>query len=135
MSRIELNEIMPWTGTDGALTAAAGAADNLTSEWFDVSSWVNKYIAWEVDSAGTIDFNVNIDISSQHAYELNNKTATTEDYVNVEIVDAHTDGVYTRKDGTDVSVLKEPIRSLRVNIENDQAEPVTGCQVWIGGWS
>lgn len=128
----------PWTGTDGALaTAGAGVegADQLTSEWLDISNWENKVVAWEVDSAGTIDWNLNAHISSQGAYELNNKTATTDDYVAVTIVNAHSDAIYTRKDTTDFDDLQRPIRSIRFVIDNDQAQAVTGCQVWIEGWS
>lgn len=135
INRVEHPTYQPWTGTDGALAAAgdAGGADILTSEWFDVSGWTDKVIAWEVDSEGTIDFNVTAHLSSQGAYELNNKTCTTEDYVAVTIVDATTTAVYTRKDSSDVDDLQRPIRSMRIVIENDQAEPVTGVNLWLEG--
>ena len=132
------NVVKLWSGTDGALaTAGAGVegADQLTSEWIDTSGWTDKVVAWEVDSAGTIDFNVTAHISSQGSYELNNKTCTTEDYVASSIVDAATTSVYTRKDATDNDDLQRPCRSMRIVIDNDQAEPVTGCQVWLEGWS
>lgn len=135
MSLIFHNVVKPWTGTDGALTAAGGATETRTSEWFGTEGWTDRVVAWEVDSAGTIDFNVTMHISSQDAYALNNKTCTTEDYVAVTIVDAHTTAVYTRKDSDDVAELKIPVRSTRFVIENDQAEPVTGVTLWFEGWS
>jgi hypothetical protein len=138
VDKIFHNVIQPWTGTDGALaTAGAGVegADLKTSEWFDVTGWTNKVIAFEVDSDGTIDFNVWMDVSSRGAYELNNTTATTEDYVRLTIVEAHTAAVYIRKDFTDLDDLDRPVRSLRIIIENDEAEPVTGVNLWIEGVS
>jgi hypothetical protein len=131
----------PWTGLDGALTAAGlgvEGEDLKTSEWLDVANWDSKSIAWEVDSDGTVDFNINAHISSQGAYELNNKTCSTDDYVNIIVVNAHTSKVYTRVDVSDLeelSTYNDPIRSIRLIIDNDQSEPVTGCQVWIEGWS
>ena len=132
------NVVMPWTGTAGALaTAGAGVegVDLKTSDWIDTSGWTDRVIAFEVDSGGTIDFDVIMHISSQHAYELNNKTATTDDYVAVSIVDAHTTAVYTRYDSDDHDELKIPVRSTRIVINNDQAAVVTGCTVWLEGWS
>lgn len=122
-----------WPGTEGALGATGGADDNLTSEWLDVSAWGDKKIAWEIDSGGVVDADIDIDISSQHYYELNNKTATTEDYETVNIVTAHTGTVYYSVDSDDVDELQRPIRSLRVKISNDQAEPITGFRVWVEG--
>ena len=124
-----------YRGDMGNLTAVGGATPTKTSEWLDISNWENKVISWEVDSAGTIDWNLGADISSQHAYELNNKTCTTDDYVNVVIKNAHADALYTRVDTTDFDDLQRPIRAIRFIIDNDQAEPVTGCQVFIEGWS
>lgn len=134
-SNVNHNVVRPWTGTDGALTAAGGATETRTSEWFDTSGWTDRVVSWEVDSAGTIDFNVTMHISSQGAYELNNKTCTTEDYVAVTIVEAHTTAVYTRYDSDDIDELKIPVRSTRFVIENDQAEPVTGVDLRLEGWS
>ncbi len=119
----------------GALTAAGGATETLTSYWIDCSGWVNKVVSVDVDSAGTIDFNLTMHISTQDAYELNKKTCTTEDYVAVAIVDALATGVYTRYDSDDLDELDQPIRAIRFVIENDQAEPVTGAYVKIEGWS
>ena len=142
IAKVNHNVFQPWTGTDGALaTAGAGVldADLKRSEWLDTNGWTDKLIAWEVDSAGTIDFDVNIHVSSQGYYELNAKTAdatlSTDDYKAVTIVNAHTAAVYVSKDSDDIPELGKPIRSLRVEINNDQAEVVTGCQVWVEGWS
>ena len=140
------NVYKPWSGalsgSTGALaTAGAGVldADLKRSPWYDVSGWTDKVIAWEVDSGGTIDFDLSIHISSRGAYELNALTAagtlTTDDYVALAIVDAHTTAVYTKVDGEDFDELQRPMRSLRVEINNDQAAVVTGCEVWVEGWS
>ena len=140
--KVNHNVFQPWTGTDGSLaTAGAGVldADLKRSEWLDNNGWTDKVVSWEVDSAGTIDFDVNMWVSSQGYYELNAKTAagtlSTDDYVAVEIVNAHTTAVYTRKTADDIDALQRPIRSVCLEINNDQAEVVTGCQVWIEGWS
>lgn len=142
IQKVNHNVFQPWTGTDGSLaTAGAGVlnADLKRSEWLDTNGWTDKSIAWEVDSAGTIDFDVNMWVSSQGYYELNAKVAdgtlSTDDYVAVTIVNAHTTSVYTRKDSEDIDELQHPIRSMCIEINNDQAEAVTGCQVWVEGWS
>lgn len=130
----------PWTGTDGALaTAGAGVegADQLTSEWLDIANWEGKSIQWEVDSAGTVDFNINMHISPNGAYENNQKTCTTDDYINILVVNGETDKTLTRIEFDDLDELalyNGPIRSCRLQIDNDQAQAVTGCQVWIEGW-
>jgi len=131
----------PWTGTDGALaTVGAGVegADQLTSEWLDIANWEEKSIQWEVDSDGTVDFNINMHISPNGAYENNQKTCTTEDYINVLVVNGHSTKVLTRLEFDDLDELalyNGPIRSCRLQIDNDHADAVTGCQVWIEGWS
>jgi hypothetical protein len=130
----------PWTGTDGALaTAGAGVegADQLTSEWLDISNWEQKSIQWEVDSDGTVDFNINMHISPNGAYENNQKTCTTDDYISVLVVNGESGKTLTRIEFDDIDELalyNGPIRSVRLQIDNDQAEVVTGCQVWIEGW-
>ena len=72
---------------------------------------------------------------NQGAYELNNKTCTTEDYVAVSIVDAHTTAVYTRFDSDDIDELKVPVRATRFVINNDQAAAVTGVTLTLEGWA
>ena len=130
------NVVQPWSGLDGALTVVAGLTPTKTSEWFDTSGWTDRVIAFEVDSGGTIDFNVTMDISSQGAYELNAKTCTTEDYVAVTIVNAHIGAVYVRFDSDDIDELKIPVRSTRIVIDNDQAtHAITGVTLTLEGWS
>lgn len=123
-------------GDMGDLTVAAGATPAKTSEWLDIANWENKVISWEIDGEDASP-NVSIvaHISSQGAYELNKKTATTEDYVAVTIAANHTDGVYTRKDTTDFDDLQRPIRSIRFVITNTIAEVVNGMSLKIEGWS
>ena len=124
-----------WDGTDGALTATAGSAPTLTSEWVDVNGWTDKVVSFEVDSAGTIDTDVILHVSPQHYYELNNKTCTTDDYIAITISEANTVATLVRKDASDVDDLQRPMRSVRCVIDNDQAQAVTGFTVWIEGWS
>ena len=101
IQKVNHNVWHPWTGADGALTAAGGAADNLTSDWWDVNGWTDKRVSWEVDSAGTIDFDMEIHISPQGYYELNAKTCTTDDYEVVAIVTAHTAAILASVDADD----------------------------------
>jgi len=132
----------PWSGAStgdvGDLaTAGAGVegADLKTSDWYDTSGWTDRVIGLQVGSDGTIDFDLIMHISSQGAYELNNKTCTTADYVAVSIVDALTSGLYTRYDSDDIDELKIPVRSTRFVINNDQAAVVTGTILTLEGWS
>lgn len=123
-------------GDMGNLTIAAGATPAKTSEWLDISNWENKVISWEVDGAdATPDISIVAHLSSQGAYELNQKTATTDDYVASTIAGHVTDDVYTRKDTTDFDDLQRPIRSIRFVITNLIAEAVAGVSIKIEGWS
>ena len=115
-----------------SMTAAGGATESRTSLWFDTSGWAEMAVAWEIDGANT-DVDVIIHISSQGEYELNNKTATTDDYVAVTLATAHGDQVYTRKDGEDEDALTRPMRSCRVYVENDSGTAVTSMTVWLEG--
>ena len=124
-----------WDGTDGALTATAGAAPTLTSDWVDVNGWTDKVVSFEVDSEGTIDTDVILHASPQHYYELNNKTCTTDDYVAYAISTANTVATMVRVDASDVDDLQRPMRSVRCVIDNDQAQAVTGFTVYLEGWS
>ena len=124
-----------WKAFVDQALAAVGAGDNATSEWWDVNGWTDKRVSWEVDSAGTIDFDMEMHISPQGYYELNNKTASTEDYEVVALVTAHTAAILASVDSSDIDELQQPIRSMRIKISNDQAEPVTASNVWVEGWS
>ena len=136
IQKVNHNVIRFWNGTEGALGAVGGAADETkTSEWVDVNGWTDKVVSFEIDSGGTIDADVILHVSPQHYYELNNKTCTTDDYVAITIVEAHTAAILVRKDASDIDDLQRPFRSCRFVIDNDQAEPVTGFTVTIEGWS
>ncbi len=134
VQKVNHNVWKPWTGLDGAL-AGVGAGDNKTSEWWDVNGWTDKRISWEVDSDGTIDFDMEIHISPEGYYELNNKTATTQNYEVVAIVTAHTAAILASIDAQDIDELQRPFRSCRFVISNDQAQAVTGTSLWLEGWS
>ena len=114
--------------------AAVGAGDNATSEWIDVNGWTDKRVSFEVDGAAT-DYDIVMDISPQHYYELNNKTATTEDYEVIAIVTAFGTQLLGSIDSDDVDELQRPFRSCRVTISNDSATAITASNVWIEGWS
>ena len=118
---------------DTEMAAIAVSTGTATSEWFDVSAWADKKVAWEVDSGGAIDVDIDIHTSSQGAYELNNKTATTDDYVAINVVTAHTDALYTVKDSSDIDDFQRTHRSWRVVVGNDSAAAITGGAVWIEG--
>ena len=121
IQKVNHNVWKPWTGTDGSL-AAVGSGDNKTSEWWDTNGWTDKRISWEIDSSGTIDFDMEMHISPEGYYELNNKTASTENYEVVSIVDAHTAAIVASKDADDVDELQRPFRSMRIKISNDHIQ-------------
>lgn len=114
--------------------ALAGSNGTITSEWFDTSHWDEMAVAWEADDSQSLDYDISLHVSSQGYYELNNKTATTEDYSTVAVVANSTAKVYTRKDGSDVDDFLRPLRSARVYVYNNSnaADSVT---VWLEGWS
>lgn len=118
-------------GDDYALGAAGGGSDTATSDWIDVSAWADKRISWEIDGANT-DVDIILHTSSQGWYELDNKTATTDDYVAISVAAAHGDELYTTKDSDDIDDLQRSHRSWRVYIENDSATPCT-ITVWVEG--
>ena len=136
IQKVNHNVWKPFDGTGGALTVSGGATPTKTSEWWDVNGWTDKVVSFEVDSGGTIDTDVIVHMSPHGYYELNNKTATTDDYVAVTIVEANTSAIMVRKDSSDIDDLQRPCRSMRVVIDNDQAgEAVTGFTVFVEGWS
>ena len=101
MSQQKVNHNVWQAFVDEAL-AAVGAGDNATSEWWDVNGWTDKRVSWEVDSGGAIDFDMEMHISPQGYYELNNKTCTTDDYEVISIVEAHTAAILASVDADDV---------------------------------
>jgi len=117
------------------LTVSGGATPSRTSEWLNTSGLTNFVVSYQLTGAdASPDFTVTIDVSAQSAYELNNKTATTADYVALTVVSGATSGVFARKDATDLDDLQRPIRAMRVKVANNKAdEVVTSFNVWIEG--
>jgi hypothetical protein len=136
MSQQKVNHNVWQAFVDEAL-AAVGAGDNATSEWWDVNGWTDKRVSWEVDSAGAIDFDMEMHISPKGYYELNalGSTVTTDDYEVVALVTAHTAAIVASVDSSDIDDLQRPFRSMRIKISNDSAAAVTGSNVWVEGWS
>ena len=132
IQKVNHNVIRPFV--DQAL-AAVGTGDNSTSEWLDVNGWTDKRVSWEIDSSGAIDVDIIMQISPLGAYELNNKTVTTDDYEAIALVTAHTAALMASVDAGDQDELQRPFRSVRFNISNDSAAAVTGMSLWIEGWS
>ena len=131
MSTMKVNPNVWRAIVDQALDATTGTA---TSEWHDVGGWTDKTIWFESDGASP-DYDVDIHISPKDYYTLNNITATTEDYVAVNIVTAHGDQILTVKTGDDEDKLQRPFMSMRVVIGNDSGTAVTSSNVWVMGWS
>ena len=122
---------------DGVSVAAASGSvsGTTTSEWWDTNGWTDKVVTYEVDSSGSIALTVTADISSQGYYELNNKTATTDDYSTITIASGATVAVATRVDSSDVDDLQHPIRSMRVKADNADASNASLVTVTVEGWS
>ena len=106
-----------------------------TTEWFDTNGWTDKQVTLEVDDAGTADNNVTLHVSPKGYYELNQITATTDDYYSVSIVDAHAGEVMIKYDSDDVADLGKPMRSVRFFVENDEATTTSTINCWLEGWS
>jgi hypothetical protein len=133
IQKVNHNVWQPFVAT--TLTAAGGATESRTSEWWDVGGWTDKRISWQMDGANT-DFDIDIHISPKGYYELNNEaTVDTEDYEVVSVVEAHGAQILASKDAQDIDELQRPFRSVRVYIENDSATAVTDFDVWFEGWS
>ena len=123
-----------WKPFDAATLAATGAGDDSTSEWWDVNGWTDKKVSFESDGANP-DFDIVVHISPEHYYELNNKTADTEVYEAVTIVEAHGANILASVDAADVDELQRPWRSCRFFVNNDSATAITALNVWLEGWS
>ena len=130
--RVNPNVIKVFDGEE--LDAAGGAAPNVTSKWFDVGGWTDKRVSVQVDGANT-DYDVIMHISPQHYYELNNKTATTDDYEAVTLLTANNVQTLTSVDAEDIDELQRPFRSVRFYVDNDSATAVTELDLWVEGWS
>ena len=129
------NVVCPWVGTSGEMTAAGGAAPTLTSEWIDCSGWVDKRVSWTQVNAGTSDLDIFIQISPEGYYELNNKTASTQDYEQITLASAHSGEIVASVDAEDNDELQRPFRSARFVVDNDSATAVTSFTLWFEGWS
>ena len=118
---------------DGESIAAASAS--FTSEWWDTNGWTDKVVTYEVDSSGSIALTVTADISNEGYYELNNKTATTDNYSTITIASGATVAVATRVDSDDLDDLQRPIRSMRFKAVNADASSASVVTVAVEGWS
>ena len=108
-----------------------------TSEWWDTNGWTDKVVTVEVTpAAGSADINVDILASPKGYYELNNETTVdTEDYEVIQIVDNLTAATLTRYSSADIDELDEPIRSMAVVVDNDEASNACTVNVYVEGWS
>ena len=118
---------------DGESIAKASAS--FTSEWWDTNGWTDKVVTYEVDSSGSIALTVTADISNEGYYELNNKTATTDNYSTITIASGATVAVATRVDSDDLDDLQRPIRSMRFKAVNADASSASVVTVAVEGWS
>ena len=134
-SKIFHNKLKVRSVGDGEIAQSS----SWTSDWYDVTGWVDLVIAYDLDvGAGdtNIDTNIDVDISSHGAYELNNSiTEDTGDYLTVSVVDADTTGIYKRVDSDDIDEFKHPISAIRVKVTNDDADENVAANVWIEGQS
>ena len=118
---------------DGESIAKASAS--FTSEWWDTNGWTDKVVTYEVDSSGSIALTVTADISNEGYYELNNKTATTDNYSTITIASGATVAVATRVDSDDLDDLQRPIRSMRFKAVNADASSASVVTVAVECWS
>ena len=132
MSKIYENVIQPFVDT----SIAASSTDSTTCEWLDCSGWVDKIIEIECDSSGSIDVDINLLVSSKGAYELNNETTVdTEDYQSFEIKTAHAVGTVTRYTDADNAILRQPIRTAKITLDNDDASDAVVVNLRFEGQS
>jgi hypothetical protein len=128
--KVNHNVIRPWTNQ----SIAAGSGSH-TTDWMDVNGWTSKVFTYEADSSGSVSLTITADISPQGVYELNNKTATTDDYATITLASAVTGVVAARVDGDDLDDLERPIRSMRLKGVNADASDATLVTAYIEGWS
>ena len=136
IQKVNHNKWLPFV--DQAL-AAVGTGDNATSEWWDTGGWTDKRVSWEVNSGGVIDFDMEMHISPKGYFELralaDAGTISTDDYEVIAIVTAHTAAILASRDADDIDELQRPVASTRFVISNDQAQAITGTNVYFEGWS
>ena len=112
------------------LMTDGGAVDSYTGPWMPCEGHDDRVIGIDADSTGTPDVNIFIQFSPQHYYELNNKTATTEDYQQIAVKDAHAAKTYTRYDSSDVDDLQRPARSYRIYAAVDTGSDPTSAVIY-----
>ena len=130
VQKVNHNVLKPWVAQ--SIAAASGSH---TTEWLDVNGWTDKVFSYDVNSSGSIALTVTADISSQHYYELNNKTVTTNDYETVTLVAAGTGAIYDRVDAEDLDDMQRPWRSVRFKGVNADASDASVVTAQIEGWS
>jgi len=128
--KVNHNVIKPWINQ--SIAAGSGSA---TTEWMDTNGWTDKVVTYEADSSGSISLTITADISPQHYYELNNKTATTDDYATITIASGATGAVAVRVDASDLDDLQRPFRSMRLKAVNADASTATLVTAYVEGWS
>ena len=130
IQKVNHNVIRPWTNQ-----SIASSSGTHTTAWMDVNGWTDKVVTYEADSSGSIALTITADISPQGAYELNNKTATTDDYATLAIASAASGAVAVRVDASDLDDLQRPFRSIRFKGVNGDGSDATLVTAYIEGWS
>ena len=129
-AKVNHNVIKPWVNQ----SIAAGSGSHTTA-WEDTNGWTDKVFTYEIDSSGSISMTITADVSSQGAYELNNKTVTTDDYATITLASGVTGAVAARVDAADLDDLQRPIRSIRFKGVNADASTASLVSATIEGWS
>jgi len=116
-------------------TSIAGGATSDATEWFDVNGWTDKVFSYDIDQAsGSVSVTFVAHVSPQGYYELNNKTATTEDYQSITLAASASATTLTRVDAGDLDDLQRPWRSARFAATNNSASNATVVSTQIEGW-
>ncbi len=134
-SKIFHNKLKVRSVADGEIAQS----DSWTSDWYDITGWVDLVIAYDLDVGSgdtNVDANIDVNISSHGAYELNNSiTEDTGDYITISVVDAETEKTYKRVDSDDIDDFKHPISAIQVVVTNDDTNENVAANVWIEGQS
>ena len=137
IQKVNHNVVKPFDAKSIAKSASSygNKSNDGKKAWIDVNGWTDKVFTYEVDSSGSISLTVTAHISPQGAYELNNKTVTTDDYVAVVLASAASGAIAARVDASDVDDLQRPIRSIRFLAANGDATDASVVTAYIEGWS
>jgi hypothetical protein len=107
-----------------------------TSEWYDISGWIECKLTVDMDSAGAADFSVVAQFSPKGYYELNQLTAwTTDDYEAVTLLANSTTKTLQTVDSDDIDELRRPSRSVRLVATENNVAAITDFKAWFQGWS